>query len=94
MNKEDLERVSGISRHHEQMWIKRDEKGKIEQLYDREFNPIDKKMLSRSFECQTEDRGFSYKGEFIEFEEIRDFARKRSQGFQRRNYGHSIEELL
>ena len=94
MKEEDLERVSGISRHHEQMWIKRNDQGKIEQVYDRELQPIDKKMLYRSFESHTEDRGFSYKGEFIEFEEIREYARKRSQGYQRRNYGHTIEELL
>jgi len=94
MKEEDLERVSGISRHHEQMWIERDEAGKIKQVYDRELNPIEKYMLYRSFESNTLENGFSYKGEFIEFKEIREYARKRSQGFQRRNYGHTLDECL
>ncbi len=94
MDKEKLERVRGISRPHEQMWIERDEKGKILQVYDRDFKPIDKTNLYLSFESATQDGGFSYRGEFIEFPEIREFARKRSQGYQRRNYGHDIEKLL
>ena len=50
---EDLERVSGIARYHERMWIERDEEGKIKQVYDLDLNPIDKKMLYLSFESIT-----------------------------------------
>ncbi len=94
MNKKKLERVSGISRPHEQMWIERDDKGRIKQVYDKDLKPIEKKMLYLSFESCTRDGGFLYKDEFIEFEDIREHARKRSQGFQRRNYGHTRDKLL
>ncbi len=94
MNKDKLERVRGISRPHEEMWIERDSGGKISRVYDRDFKQIDKTMLYLSFESATEDGGFTYLGEFIEFPEIREYARKRSQGYQRRNYGHDIEEYL
>jgi len=94
IREDDLERVSGISRYHERMWIERDEEGRIRQVYDLDLNPIDKTMLFRSFECSIMDDGFSYKGEFIPLENAREVARKRSQGYQRRNYGHDIEEMM
>ena len=94
MDKNKLERVRGISRPHEQMWIERDPEGTIRQVYDREYLPIEKKMLYLSFESCVQDSGFTYLGEYVEFEDIREYARKRSQGYQRRNYGHSREELL
>lgn len=94
MEKEKLERVSGIARHHEQMWIERDGEGRIKQVYDRDFQPIETRMLSRSFEIEARDDGFLYKGEFVPFADFRAYARKRSQGFQRRNYGHDLEKLL
>ncbi len=94
IKEEELERVSGISRYHERMWIERDGEGKIKQVYDLELNPIDKTLLFRSFECTTLDDGFIYKGEFIELEDAREVARKRSQGYQRRNYGHDMDEFL
>jgi hypothetical protein len=94
MTEEDLERVSGVSRYHERMWIQRDESGKIKQVFDGDLKPIETMMLYRSFECETQENGFVYKGEFIPLEGAREYARKRSQGYQRRNYGHSIEEVL
>jgi len=94
IREEELERVSGISRYHERMWIERDEEGRIKQVYDLDLNPIDKTMLFRSFECSITDSGFSYKGEFIELENAREVARKRSQGYQRRNYGHEMDEMM
>ena len=94
IREDELERVSGISRYHERMWIERDDSGKIKQVYDLDLNPIDKTMLCRSFECTTQENGFFYKGEFIELENAREVARKRSQGYQRRNYGHEMDEFL
>ncbi|MDA3956252.1 hypothetical protein [Oceanispirochaeta sp.] len=94
MKEEDLERVSGVSRYHERMWIERDDQDKIKQVYDGELKPIETMMLYRSFECETQENGFLYKGEFIELENAREYARKRSQGYQRRNYGHTREEVL
>jgi hypothetical protein len=94
LKEDDLERVSGIARYHERMWIERDEDGNIKQVYDLDLNPIDKKMLYLSFESVTQDDGFTYKGEFIEFPDIREYARKRAHGYQRRNYGHSSDKGL
>lgn len=94
LREEDLERVSGIARYHERMWIERGEDGKIKQVYDLNLNPIDITMLHRSFESSTQEDGFTYKGEFIPFENAREIARKRSQGYQRRNHGHNPEDVL
>lgn len=94
LKEEDLERVSGIARYHERMWIERGEDGKIKQVYDLNLNPIDITMLHRSFESSTQEDGFTYKGEFIPLENAREIARKRSQGYQRRNKGHNPEDVL
>ncbi|MDC7231894.1 MAG: hypothetical protein PQJ58_01585 [Spirochaetales bacterium] len=94
LKEEDLERVSGIARYHERMWIQRDEEGKIKQVYDLNLNPIDKTLLHRSFESTTCEDGFIYKGEFIPMDDSRDIARKRSQGYQRHNKGHDTENVL
>ena len=89
----EYESVSGISRHHETMWIERDDDGSIKQVYDRELKPIDKVMLHRSFEIITCEDGFTYKGEFIRMEDARDQAKKRAQGYQRRNWGHTQDQI-
>ncbi len=94
LREEDLERVSGIARYHERMWIERGDDGKIKQVYDLDLNPIDKTMLYRSFESSTSEDGITYKGEFIPLKNAREIARKRSQGYQRRNSGHNPEDVL
>ena len=94
LKEEELERVSGIARYHERMWIERDDDGKIKQVYDLNLKPIDKTMLHRSFESNTQEDGFTYKGEFIPLENSREIAKKRSQGYQRRNTGHNPEDVL
>ncbi len=91
---ENLERVEGIARFHERMWIKRDEDGLIEQVYDGDFQPLEKHMLYRSFLAETQDDGFLYKGEFIALENAREVARKRALGYQRRNRGHGIDSMM
>lgn len=93
MDKE-LERVDGVSRPEEAMWIERGEGGLIKNLYDLNFEPIEKHMLYRSFVIDTVDNGFYYKGEFIELADAYDYARKRKQGLQRRNYGHTKDQVL
>lgn len=94
MDKEKLERVDGISRPEESMWIERDKNGIIKQVYDLNYNPIEKHMLYRCFTIDTVDNGFFYKGEFIELEDAYSYARKRKQGLQRRNYGHTKDQVL
>lgn len=94
MEKEKLERVVGISRYYERMWIERDKDGKIKQVYDVRYNPIEKHMLYRSFVTRNQENGFYYEGEFIKLENAREFAKKRAVGYQRKNKGHSFENVL
>ena len=93
MNKKELERVSGISRFHEMMWIKR-ESGKIIELYDWKYNLIDLTFLYRSFESIAVEDGFTYKGEFIALENVNEINKKRALGYQRHNKGHSIDQMM
>ena len=90
---DELERVVGISRYHERMWIERDEDGSIKKVFDKDMNEIDKTNLAKSFMSVVQDGGFTYQGEFIEREDVRDYAKKRALGYQRRNRGHSVEEM-
>lgn len=93
MDKKNLEYVNGISRFHEMMWIKR-EGGKIIALYDYEYNLIDNTFLHRSSDSIVIDGGFTYKGEFIPLENVNEICRKRAQGYQRKNRGHTIDQMI
>jgi len=85
MNEEHkYERVDGISRHYETLWIERGDDGMIKQVYDIEYNPVDKTELSRSFICAGADGGFTYKGEFIPMDNSVDAGKERAYELQRR----------
>lgn len=93
MNKEKLERVSGISRFHEMMWIDRID-GKIDKLYDYEYNLINKTFLHRSYESVVVEGGFEYKGEFIPLDNVDEISKKRALGYQRHRKGHTIDQMI
>lgn len=88
MMKEDLEYVEGLTKAHEEMWIKRNDEGKIEQVFDIDLNPIDTTMLYRSFIVDFSKEGFMYRGEFIEMADSMTVFKQRSLGNQRRRSGH------
>jgi len=89
MNKNELERVEGISRFHEMMWIER-KNGNIKQLYDWHYNEIENQMLHRSYISVATEKGFTYKGEFIPLENVNEVSRKRALGHQRHTREHDI----
>ena len=80
---DNLESVDGISRFYEQMYIERDEQGKIKQVYDNDLIPIEKVMLYRSFLIISQMDGFSYKGEWVDCKDFHIIAKKRALGLQR-----------
>lgn len=88
-----MEEVEGISRLTEVMYITRDEKGKIDKVYDVDKNQIDKTMLYRSFMIRVEKGGFYYKDEFIEMENILEMMKRRALGYQRRRKGHDFSSI-
>ena len=90
---ENLEYVSGISRFHEMMWIKR-EGGKIVALYDWKYNLIENTFLHRSSDSIVVEGGFTYKGEFIPLDDVNIISRKRAQGYQRKSRGHTIDQMM
>lgn len=93
MNKKILEYVEGLTKHHETMWIEREE-GKIKQLYDIDLNPIETTMLYKSFIVEFTNKGFSYKGEFIPMEDALSVYKKRALGNQRRRSGHYFKNEM
>ena len=93
MNKEKLEYVAGISRFHEMMWIDR-ENGKIKQLYDWEYNPIDTDLLYKSQISVVVKGGFTYKDEFIALDNVEEISKKRALGHQRKRKGHTIDQMM
>lgn len=82
--KNEFERVDGISRYYETLWIERDKEGKIKQVYDVNYNPVEKTELTRSFICVGAKGGFTYKGEFIEMSNSVDAGKERAYELQRR----------
>ncbi len=90
----NLEAVQGIIRHHETLWIERDEDGKIKQVYDVNKNPVDKTKLKLSFMIKVIDGGFTYLDEFISLESIREDSKMISLSRQRRHKWGHVKEYL
>jgi hypothetical protein len=65
MNRENLERVEGISRFYEMLWIERDADRRIASVYDRENRQLPHTALHRSFITGACPGGFIYKGVLI-----------------------------
>ena len=86
IERSSLEEVEGISRFYEMMFLERDDKGKIKQVYDRDLNPIDTVMLYRSFLIRSELEGFFYKDEWVPYPNFHEIAKKRALGMQRGTY--------
>ena len=85
-DKTKFEEVQGISRFYESMFLERDSHGKIAQVYDRDFKPIDTVMLYRSFLIRSEMDGFFYQGEWVPYPGFHEIAKKRALGLQRGTY--------
>ena len=81
-----LEEVQGISRFYEAMFIERGAEGTIQQVYDRDLNPIDTVMLYRSFLIRSEMDGFFYLEEWVPYPNLHEIAKKRALGLQRGTY--------
>jgi len=86
--KSTLERVDGISRFYETLWIERGTDNNIKQVYDWNFDPVDKTMLANSFIVVGAIGGFTYKGEFIAMENAIEKGIERASSLQR-NRKHS-----
>lgn len=89
-----MEKVMGLSRITETMYIQRDEKGNIEKVFDYQHQEIDKTMLFKSFMSVVVENGFTYKGEFIEMPNIKEMMKKRTLGYQRRKRTHDFSSYL
>ena len=78
-----METVEGITENYLIMHIKRDNKGLIEKVIDADGCEVDKQMLAHSFLASGCDRGFMYKGEFIEMEDYYQFRKDKAARHQR-----------
>jgi hypothetical protein len=94
MNRENLERVDGISRFYEMLWIERDADGRIASVYDRENRQLPHTALHRSFITVACPGGFTYKGEFIPMENENQEFKRRALHLQRRKREHPPEDYL
>ncbi|MBN2618518.1 MAG: hypothetical protein JXR64_09445 [Spirochaetales bacterium] len=88
-----MEEVEGISRLTEVMYLTRDADGKIDKVYDVNYNEINKTMLHKSFMIRVESDGFFYKNDFIKMDNILEIMKKRALGYQRRRKGHDFNSI-
>jgi hypothetical protein len=94
MNTDELERVDGISRFYEMLWIRRDGDGRISAVFDRGGQQVDIRELHRSFITIACPGGFTYKGEFIPMENENEEFKRRALHLQRRKREHPPEDYL